>query len=172
MFFLWHYFKQLFAGLGKFYFEVLVIIIKKISIFNKNEMLYYFFIIILFILTIPGWRAYDITLNSEVMKHNLSTDDFLIYLMGFILMGIPGILKLLKTNSQVLYSKILFVSGFCLNAIFYFFSIIYPERISPVIDAQFTLWFYFFGFMMFLLLIIGVRGFFFKPSTHSRNLRH
>ncbi|MDH4261600.1 MAG: hypothetical protein OEV78_00995 [Spirochaetia bacterium] len=162
------------SGLYFIYNVLLLKLFMRLKLFNFKEIIYFVLIGYSIILTGIGWRSYKILINDEMNQHTIATNDFLIFLIGFIIMFIPGIFKILMKFDHRYLAKLCFSSGLLIVTIFYILNILKPSRISATPEATFTVWFYLFGVNVIFFWIMGiwvikVPGIFSMPSTHLKN---
>ena len=156
-------------GLLRIYKKLFLVFARRLYLFTLKEILYYMIIAYSTVLTGMGWMHYELVVYNEVYHHNISSDDFLIFFTGFVIMSIPGLLKLFTKQDNNTLKRITSIAGLTLVSAMYIITVIHPDRITSMSEASFTVWFYLFGANVVVLWIIEVLGIISMPSTHLKS---
>jgi len=163
------YFSIVGSGVLRIYKNIFLKLLARLAYFQIKEVLYYVLILYSILLTGMGWRSYEIFINNEKNHHSITTNDFLVFLVCFCIMLIPGFIKFILKKENHYLNLISFNAGLIVITIFYFLNFIIPSRISPTPESVFTIWFYLFGLNILLLWIIGVLSIISMPSTRLKS---
>lgn len=139
---------------------------KLLAKFAKKVNIYEYFF--LFLLTgsaylfSRGFLGYELNLGSQkTLYHTIVSDDFFWFSLFHFIAFLPLVVEILYPVCNSLEFRLAFglrIFGLLGISILYLLSWINPQRIAPVKEAQFTIWFYFFGLNLLALWAGGILG--------------
>ena len=117
---------------------------------------------------VGGWRSYYITFSEEYSYfHKISTDDLLIFLFLKIIIFLSIFWLSFFNKYKVSIKIIQYISVLGLVFIF-LLNYMFPEKITPSKETNFTWQFYHYGVMLVFILISSFLGA--KPRKHGGSL--
>lgn len=113
------------------------------------------------LLMLPKWKSYEFMAAGKFLIHGIYSDDFVYFLLfnGLLFFGVfryvPEFLRF--ERFKIFWVSLRFFS-LSIMTLFYLLNLFSSGRIALAPEAEFTLWFFLYGFVLVLLWVIGILG--------------
>ncbi len=148
------------TGLFRIYREILdycVLHWLRLTIFDRAAS---FVLLFQFLFSLQKWMSYSVEmLPGEKLVHGIYSNDYLAFLFFIVLCGIPYPFRLLENTRhkiKIHWSDYVRLVSLFILSFYYLLNLLQPSRIALAEEASFTVWFYFFGAGLALLIALSI----------------
>lgn len=156
------------SGIAGIIYELGMYLFRRYNLASIWEKIFLPTPLFLWFLLMQQWRGYRIHMDNLSDYHGIYTDDLLIFFLLIGLLFLSALYTFLFQPVSEKAAKNIKRLRIVIAAIILFgflITLIFPERVAPVKEASFTMWFYLFGLFSVLAAVSGVLGINTTPRT-------